>query len=81
MSEAPKKIWVDDEVLWGSALELQSDYKKETAYIRADIVEELVEAAEVLLRSLDWDSEVKEKNWWFEARAKSRAALKKLEDV
>ena len=73
---APKKIWVDAE------LDVY-DYEEQGTqpYIRADIVDELVEAAEVLLRSLDWDSEVKEKNWWFEARAKSRAALKKLEDV
>lgn len=49
MSEAPKKIWVDDEVLWGSALEFQSDYKKETPYIRADLVDDLVEALERLI--------------------------------
>jgi hypothetical protein len=70
MSEAPKKIWVDDDVLWGSALEFQSDYKKETAYIRADIVDELVEALKICLAGNGYE---------FDDRP-AEAALKKLDE-
>ena len=77
MNKAPKKIWVDKDYL---TVGFERIDDRDTLYIRVDIVDELVEAAEGLLRSLDWDSEVQEKNWWFEARAKARAALKKLEE-
>lgn len=38
---------------------------------------ELYRVLEKLLRTLDWDREVKEKNWWFEVRAEARNALAK----
>ena len=75
MSEAPKKIWVDDDVLWGSALELQSDYKKETAYIRADLVDELVDALKWMRDILVVETETDVK-----AIDRADAALKKLEE-
>jgi hypothetical protein len=60
MNEAPKKIWVANDV-----------YRDETPYIRADLVDGLVEA-------LKWIDNV----WAVEReyKAKARAALKALEE-
>jgi len=46
MSEAPKKIWVD-ELEWGFGIKPEWDNAQ--YYIRADLVDELVEALEAAL--------------------------------
>lgn len=46
MSEEPKKIWVDDD--W-EVYEIEPKYSTATPYIRADLVDGLVEALETCL--------------------------------
>ena len=80
MNEAPKKIWVDDGMIaWAQYSE------DDTPYIRADIVDELVEA-------LEEGMEFNEAYWKLinfspsdtglikELTDRARAALKKLEE-
>ena len=72
MSEAPKKIWLNpQEECWGVKQWTPFD----TPYIRADIVDELVEALKELVDLIDNDYEVDSLT-----TQPSRAALKKLED-
>lgn len=74
MNEAPKKIWVDAELdVYG--------YKEQGTqlYIRADIVDELVEALTVFLKLHDNKVDIAEA--WETSMEEARAALKKLEDV
>ena len=75
---APKKIWWNSEE---DKADEYSDYGTGTvSYIRADIVHELVEALEMLLR-LDEEHQrgADDEDVCFEVR-KARAALAKLEE-
>jgi hypothetical protein len=75
MSETPKKIWVDNTILCEFDMELcpESDVK----YIRADLVDGLVEAVEVFINgkfdSDEFDSQI-------EMMEDALAALKALEE-
>jgi len=68
MSETPKKIWVSEYVLERHALE--HELNGDTQYIRADLVDGLVEAVEKVLRISDRNHDA-----WYAARA-ALAALK-----
>jgi hypothetical protein len=65
MSEAPKKIWIDLDYL---TFELQPIDDSDAPYIRADIVDELVDALEELMYART-----------DKAENMAEAALKKLE--
>ena len=52
MSEAPKKIWVD-ELEWGFGIKPEWDNAQ--YYIRADLVDELIEALEELIKYVGRD--------------------------
>lgn len=71
MSEAPKKIWVDEGMIaWAEYAE------DETPYIRADIVDELVNALNLALPHLLKDTSSHGKaNYWT-----AKDALAKLEE-
>ena len=69
MSNAPKKIYYDDFAGTVNREWMVGD----TAYIRADIVGELVEALEAWINSINIEGEEKAMN-------KARAALAKLEE-
>ena len=82
MDKAPKKIWVDkDELGWPEADEfyqrMQTRESKEYGipYIRADIVDELVEALKWMTAILVVETETDVK-----AIDRAEAALKKLEE-
>jgi hypothetical protein len=64
MTEAPKKIWVANDV-----------YRDETPYIRADLVDGLVEAVEFLCASVEPSNNVHPNS----PLGKARAALRALE--
>lgn len=71
MNEAPKKIWMmENPEAWTTR-----DDMFNTPYIRADIVDELVEALEELVDLIDSDYEVDSLT-----TQPARAALKKLEE-
>lgn len=67
MSEAPKKIWFDIEECSAGPVQFTDD---EIPYIRADIVDELVEALKICLAGNGYD---------FDERP-AEAALAKLEE-
>jgi len=75
MTEAPKKIWVDDK--WEAhprgPLIATDDI---TPYVREDIVFGLVEALEMCVKHLDADGNL----WSKEEQAMALAALKALEE-
>jgi hypothetical protein len=73
MSEEPKKIWVDDD--W-EVYEREPKYSTATPYIRADLVDGLVEALEFLCASVEPSNTVHPNS----PLGKARAALKALED-
>ena len=80
MNEAPKKIWLDSE---GAAWEHYSE--EDTPYIRADIVDELVEALEkgMGFNEAYWkliNFSPSDTGLIKELTDKARAALKKLEE-
>ena len=50
MSEAPKKIWVPE--VWVDCLGWEETPGEEIPYIRADIVDELVEALKICLAAV-----------------------------
>ena len=68
MSEAPKKIWVLVEPS-GQLIAGYTDYRSKIKYIRADIVEEMREALEELLVSVESIG-----------TNKAKAALKRLDE-
>ena len=77
MSEAPKRIWTDP-LFWHSVGGTYTDHGVEiqkTPYIRADIVDELVEALKELVDLIDNDYEMDSLT-----TQPSRAALAKLEE-
>ncbi len=67
MSEAPKKIWYD---LYSFEGGLEKLSQHDTQYIRADLVDGLVEAVEKVLRISDRNHDA-----WYATRA-ALAALK-----
>ena len=80
MNEAPKKIWLDSE---GAAWEHYSE--EDTPYIRADIVDELVEALEkgMGFNEAYWkliNFSPSDTGLIKELTDKARAVLKKLEE-
>lgn len=61
MSNAPRKIWYDTDFLTVGLIPIDDS---DTPYIRADIVDELVEALEEVVRISDRDHEA-----WDKAKA------------
>ena len=74
MNEAPKKIWVREYTIKKHALahELNGEIK----YIRADLVDGLIEALEMCVKHLDADGNL----WSKEEQTMALAALKALEE-
>lgn len=70
MSEEPKKIWVDDD--W-EVYEIEPKYSTATPYIRADLVDGLVEALEDYAKTDEYFGRL-------EKAKRTRAALKALEE-
>jgi hypothetical protein len=66
MNEAPKKVWISGMGGW-----FATESSCDIPYIRADIVDQLVEA-------LEWISKVNTDNWEYQYVA--QAALKALEE-
>jgi len=74
MSEEPKKIWVDDD--W-EVYEIEPKYSTTTPYIRADLVDGLVEVVEAFTNG-KFDSD--EFDAQIEMMEDALAALKALEE-
>lgn len=77
MSEAPKKIWVSDMGGWFE----QEGCGSDIPYIRADIVDELVEELKNIANAnpAKWDEDTRDQfQQWAQNRA--RVALAKLEE-
>jgi hypothetical protein len=70
---APKKIWYDDQECSAGPVQFNSD---EVKYIRADLVDRLVEALEFLCASVEPSNTVHPNS----PLGKARAALKALEE-
>ena len=68
MSNPPKKIWADKNAIWWLGVG-----KERISYIRADLVDSLVEALRAYV-SDDWRGQEAE------VEAQARAALKALEE-
>jgi hypothetical protein len=73
MSTAPKILWYDDQECAAGPVQFNSD---EVKYIRADLVDGLVEALEMCVKHLDADGNL----WSKEEQAMALAALKALEE-
>ena len=83
MNEAPKKIWMSDFVDWEECF---AEYEQDTQYIRADLVDGLVEALGELYevaKNVDDEGPLGEgwqSDWLIEELRKARAALKALDE-
>lgn len=77
MTEAPKKIWVDPDYLQdeNDCVSTVKVLHRDVEYIRADLVNGLVEALEMCVKHLDADGNL----WSKEEQAMALAALKALE--
>jgi hypothetical protein len=73
MNEAPKILWYDDQECAAGPVQFNSD---EAKYVRADLVDGLVEALEMCVKHLDADGNL----WSKEEQAMALAALKALEE-
>ena len=69
---APKILWYDDQECAAGPVQFNSD---EVKYVRADLVDGLVEALEMCVKHLDADGNL----WSKEEQAMALAALKALE--
>ena len=70
---APKILWYDDQECAAGPVQFNSD---EVKYVRADLVDRLVEALGMCVKHLDADGNL----WSKEEQAMALAALKALEE-